>query len=245
MSHGSRLIPAVLALSALLGAAPAVAQASDPAGHSTLHVTGHGKVFVRPDRAAVTISVRQTASGASAARNHANKRTAAIIRGIVSLGIPRADVQTSGVGLQRTTVRAGRHRRRIVYVATNDLAVQTRRLDLLSGALDVAVRDGADSFSGIDYSFSDPAAGLIAADRAALLDARRRAGAAAAQLGDQIVGVQSVDLDPSGAGSGSGTGSAPPAASAPSKGGQVPTPIEPGTQEVDADVDVVYVLGSQ
>ncbi|MGI8413637.1 MAG: hypothetical protein ACR2LV_09200 [Solirubrobacteraceae bacterium] len=27
---------------------------------------------------------------------------------------------------------------------------------LLAGALDVAVRDGADSASGIDYSFSDP-----------------------------------------------------------------------------------------
>ncbi len=39
--------------------------------------------------------------------------------------------------------------------------------------------------------------------------------------------------------------SAPPVpAPAPGKG-TVPTPIEPGTQEVDANVDVVYVLASQ
>ncbi len=129
-----------------------------------------------------------------------------------------------------------------MYIAANDLTVQTNRLDRLSGALDVAVRDGADSFSGINYSFSDPSAGLIAADRAALIDARRRADAAAAQLGDRIGGVQSVALDPSG----SSPGAAGSPVSAPGPGrGTVPTPIQPGTQEVDADVDVVYLLASQ
>lgn len=237
-----RVIAAVLALSACVGAAPALAQPSGPSGQSTLHVTGHGRVFVAPDLATVTISVRQTAPRALLARNRANRRSAAIIHGIVGLGLPSSDIQTSGVGLQRATVHARGHRRRIVYIATNDLTVQTKRLDVLSRALDVAVRDGADSFSGINYSFSDPSAGLVAADHAALVDARRRAAATAAQLGDRIVGVQSVDLDPSGSNqAASGTGGA---VSAPSKG-QVPTPIEPGTQEVDAAVDVVYLLAGQ
>lgn len=231
----------MLALTATFGAAaPALAQSGGASGQPTLHVTGHAAVFVRPDLATVSIHVRQAAGTALAARNRANARTGAILRGIVGLGIPRAGIQTSGVGLQRT--HAGRrHHRRVVYIATNDLTVTTKRLHLLSRALGVAVRDGADSFSGIDYRFSDPAAGLIAADDAALAEARRRADAATAKLGERVVGVQSVDLDPSGSSSGNGGSSAPVSAR---RKGQVPTPIEPGTEEVDADVDVVYLLGS-
>ncbi len=117
-----------------------------------------------------------------------------------------------------------------------------RRISLLSPLFDVASRAGADSYSGPNFDFSYPSAGLVQASDAALADARRRADAAAAQLGMWVVGVQSVDLDPSSSSPQSSAG-APGSGSAPAAR-KLTTPTLPGRQEVDADVDVVYLLGT-
>ncbi len=78
-------------------------------------------------------------------------------------------------------------------------------------------------------------------------DARRRADSAAAAAGVRVTGVQSIDLDPS------SPSSTSPAAGAPSTGvtapkpgvghAPIPTPVNPGKQEVDATVDVVVLVG--
>lgn len=100
-----------------------------------------------------------------------------------------------------------------------------------------ATASGASSVSGPSFSFSDPSAGRIAATRAALADARRRADDAAAAIGYTVTGVQSVQLDPQ---------SVPVFAGAPtsagSSGAGVPTTVHPGTQEVDAQVQVVFTI---
>ncbi len=208
-------------------------------GTTTLHVVGHGRVFVQPDLATISIVVSRPGATRQLAEGRVNRVTAGIIGGLVRIGIDRASIQTSNIMLGTSTVRVGRHGHRTVYNAEIDLTVTTKRISLLASLFDVATRGGADSFSGPNFGFSDPSAGLLDATAAALSDARRRADAAAAQLGLKVVGVQSVDLDP-------GSGSTPaPAQGAPGSGtAKSSTPVLPGRLEVDANVDVVYELGT-
>jgi uncharacterized protein len=215
------------------GTTPAAAAA----GSTTLHVVGHGRTFVTPDLATVTITVDRTTASRELARGRTNGATAQIISGLLRIGIARIDIQTSSITLTASSVSTGRHPHRTVYTAEIDLTVTTNRISLLSALFNVASRGGASGFSGPNFGFSDPSAGLIDATAAALKDARRRADAAAAAIGMQVIGVQSIDLDP---------GSTPvPAAGAPSAPTSTgsKTPVLPGRLEVDVSVDVVYLIG--
>ena len=111
------------------------------------------------------------------------------------------------------------------------------KIKLLGRVIDRATTAGASGIDGPTFSFGDPSAGKTRATRAAIADARRRADDAAAAIGYRVTGVQSVQLDPGGGGSGNaGGGASSPAA------GSAPTTIHPGTEEVDAQVQVVYTI---
>lgn len=224
-----------LATAGLLGSAvPAQAQDTSPP-ESTLSVRGEGSVRVRPDVATVFVSIRRIAVSAPAARNDANARTRRFLTALSKLGIPARDVQTSQVELSRTTIRP-LHKggpRRVRYVASNDVTVRTTRFELISPVFDAATRAGA-TFTGPSFGFQDPSAGRLAATRAALADARRRADDAAAAIGYHVVAVRSVSLDAS--------NSVVQGDAAPAPAGGKATPIRPGTEEVSATADVVYVI---
>lgn len=162
----------------------------------TIHVVGHGRVFVTPDVATVTVTVNRSANLSRTARTRVNRVIGRIVGGLVRIGVDRPSIQTSTITLNSSTTGRG-HQRHRTFDAEVDLTVTIRRISLLSPLFDVASRAGADSYSGPNFDFSDPSAGLVQASDAALADARRRADAAAAQLGMRVVGVQSVDLDPS------------------------------------------------
>jgi uncharacterized protein YggE len=199
-------------------------------------------VFVKPDLANVTIDVDRQARTRVLARRHTDAVVNHIVADLVSLGIPRPGIQTSNEMLSTSTVRLRHHRHRTVYDVEIDLTVTTSQISLLAALFTDAARDGADSFQGPSFGFSDPSQGLAQADAAALTDARTRAQAAASALGETIVGVQSIDLDPE------TTPQPLPTASAPVAGGggrkhPIGAPVLPGRQEVDATVDVVFLLG--
>jgi uncharacterized protein YggE len=228
---------------AVLAGPAATAGADTPP--ATLRAVGDGVAFVTPDAATVTISVARTGPSAGAARALENARLQAIIAGLRGTGLGAGDIQSSQIGLERRLqAAAGRGRpRRVRWVASGTLTVDTRRVDLLSRIFAAAARAGADSFDGPNYRLSDPAAGKLAAEAAAVRDARRRADGAAAAAGLRVIGVQSIDLDP-----GSGpilAQNAPVAAARPTAPGPtpIPTPSLAGREEVDATVDVVFLLG--
>jgi uncharacterized protein YggE len=105
--------------------------------------------------------------------------------------------------------------------------------------IDAATHAGASTINGPDFSFANPSAGQIAAEKAAITDARSQANAAAAQLGDTVTGVQSISLNPqSGVVAPVAAQGAPTATGAPS----TPKTVHPGAQEVDATVAVVFTI---
>jgi len=234
MSRSLAVLFAVLAL-------PPAALA-ETAPEQTLSVLGRGVARVVPDVADLSIGVTAVRPTAIDARNSVNARTGRIIAATLSLDIPRTAVQTSETALQRQVRR--QHGRRVVrYFASSRLAIHVAVLAVVSPVLEAATRLGASSFDGPFFGFSDPSAGRRIAERAALADARSRADAAAAESGLRVVGIRSIDLDPSSSGP-TFAASAPASATAPSGSKARPTPVLPGVEEVTAEVAVVYVLGS-
>ena len=224
-----RLIFAALAAMLLL-AAPAAAQTTDTT--PTIAVDGNGTATLVPDIADFQAGVLRHAPTSAAARRAANARIAAILKAVKAHGVADADIQTSGLSLER-----GRVHHRVRYTATQTLTIRSHDVKHLGALLDAAANAGADSVEAPDFGFADPSQGLQLAERAALADARKRADAAAAQTGLTITGVRSVDLDPQSSefepqSSGASGGSSDKAAR--------PTRIEPGTQEFSATVRVVY-----
>jgi uncharacterized protein YggE len=239
-------IATTIALAAVL-AAPAGASAMSAAtgaSTGTLHVVGHGRTFVRPDMANVGITVFQEKATRELARGRADLVARRIVAGLQGLGISRPDIQTSSISLSSNLV-GPRHHKRTVWDAQIDLTINTSQINLLSGLFALASRDGAYSFQGPNFGFSDPSAGLPEATTAAINDARSRADTAAAALGEQVIGVQSVDLDPNvGVLQPPQALSSPGASAGPGKP-VVATPVLPGLQEVDASVDIVYLIATQ
>jgi hypothetical protein len=108
---------------------------------------------------------------------------------------------------------------------------------IVGRVIDAATHAGATMINGPDYSFANPSAGEIAAQKAAITDARSQADAAATQLGDAVTGVQSINLNPQ-SGVVAPVAAPPNATAAPS----TPTTVHPGAQEVDATVAVVFTI---
>jgi uncharacterized protein YggE len=221
----------------------APAALADAAAPTTLHVEGSGSVMVTPDQASLSVTVSRTAVRSAPALSATNARIHAIANAVRGLGVPASGIQTEEVNVFRHTLLVGpRHHKHKIkrYTAVESLSV-TSTTSLVGKVIDAATAGGATSVDGPDFSFSDPTAGEIAAENAALTDARRQADAAAKTLGYTVTGVQSVDLAP-----GSGTftpgGSSGSAAPAPGHKVSPPTTVHPGADEVDATVDVVFSI---
>jgi uncharacterized protein YggE len=236
-----RIAPFLLVLSLL---APASATAADPTP-ATLTVVGEGTARLTPDLAVVVVDFSRRRKDAVAARNSVNKRTQRLIDSATALGVERKDVQTSATTLSRTVLRA-LHKggaQRIRYTARSEVSVRVVDVDVTGRLLNAATAAGASSIDGPNFAFSDPTAGRAAAEQAAVQNARRRADAAAAIVGQKVIGVQSLDLNPNTAEPTSPSASND-AAGAPVKAtpAPAPTPVSAGTEEFSATVTAVFLI---
>ncbi len=239
----ARIAAAVAAISLLL-APVALADAATPA---TLSVEGTAAVYVTPDLASLSLSVERSAATSAAALSALDRRVDAIVGAVRALGVPAGGFTTNSVSDTAGSVLEGprNHRHRVrIYRATESLSI-TSSSAIVGSVIDAATRAGAQDINGPDFSFSNPSAGMTAATTAAVADALHRAQSAAAVLGYTVTGVQSVDLNPSSGIVSSGSSSAPVVAPPKSVGTKptTSTSSQPGTQEVEANVTVVFTIG--
>ena len=229
---------AVVALVSLSVAPAALADSSSP---GTLTVAGQGSVMVVPDVASLSVSVTRSAATSAPALSAANRRVDAIVHAARGVGVPASGIQTESINTTCARIRVGpKGDKRLIRrcTASESLSI-TSTAAIVGRVVDAATRAGATTINGPDFSFADPSAGEIAAEKAAITDARRQADAAAAQLGDTVTGVQSISLNPqSGVVAPVAAPGAPSATAAPS----TPTTVHPGAQEVDATVAVVFTI---
>lgn len=232
-----RYMWAVAAVTSLVVVCSAPAAGADTTP-GTLSVEGSGSVFVAPDVADVSVTVSRTAASSRRALSAANRAADAVSGAIRAAGVPANGIQTEDVNVSSGTVRIGATKHRVRrWTGSESLSIHVTNIKLVGPVIDGATRAGASTVDGPTFSFSDPSAGKLAATRAAIADARRRADDAATALGDQVTGVQSVQLDPQ-------SQVVVPVAGAPSAGAgpSTPTTVHPGVQEVDAQVEIVFTI---
>jgi uncharacterized protein YggE len=210
---------------------------------ATLTVLGQGKTFVTPDVAQLNVNVSRREPTEKLALSDANAQTDQIVAAIKALGVPASGIQTQAVNVSPSGHRVGPkgHKHFVKsYTAQESLSVTTTTA-LVGQVIDAATHNGATSVNGPNFSFSNPSAGVTEATKAAITDAQTRADAAAAQLGYVVTGVESIDLDPQ-SGVSTPTASAGAPAAPTSTKSTTPTTVSPGTQEVDAQVLIVYTI---
>jgi uncharacterized protein len=222
-----------------LGFAPAaLAATSTP---QTLTVEGQGSVMITPDQASLSVSVTRSAPTSAPALSAANRTVDAIVHAVRSVGVPASAIQTGSIDTNCARIRVGPkgHKHRIQRCTASESLSITSTAAIVGRVVDAATHAGASSIDGPNFSFANPSAGEIAAEHAAITDARSQATAAVDQLGYTITGVQSISLNPqSGGVAASGSASSPGRKAAPS----TPTTVHPGAQEVDATVAVVFTI---
>jgi uncharacterized protein YggE len=220
------LAAAVLALAAFAGIGRPEAARGEIATPDTVTTLGHGVITIAPDEATVTAGVHTQAASAKAALDENAALMNAVVAALKAAG--GQNLQTQQVSLYPQTSPQGEV---TAYVADNSVSAKTKIAG--AGALvDAAVAAGANSVNGPSLSVSDRDARYRDALGKAVADARLKAEALAKAGGFGVGPVSSVTEQ--------GGGSPTPVFQAAGAAAKDSTPIEPGTQDVAADVTVTF-----
>jgi uncharacterized protein YggE len=242
MSQSTRTAGA-LALGALIVAVAALAIRPGPAvgapttdGEPALHtitVTGTGSVTRVPDVARVSVGVGVTKSTVKAARDAAGKSMNAIIDAIKALGIDEKDIKTVGIDLSPQYSNSSTPKI-VGYRMSEQLQVTVRDLDKAGDVVDTATAKGATEVNGLWFEVGEPAAAQDEARAAAIGQARtsaqKMAAAAGVSLGEVVSVSESMASVPGPYYAGAAALDA------------ARTPVQPGTQDVQATVTVVFAI---
>jgi uncharacterized protein YggE len=223
---------AIAAYQAVHDTSPAPAASSPRASgmlQPFMRFTGSGTTTMRPDQGTVSFSTHGTGTTLLEAQNQASQAMHSLIAKLNADGVPGIEMQTNGVqGYQRHGPSGG-------YAADQSLTVTVHDVSKIGKLLADGAATGAQSSSGVDFSTSDQRRSYNNALSAAIGDARSKADAAAAAAGLHVSGVVSVDE----------TEVSQPyygmrAADQAMAPGPVSVPIKRGTQQMSAQVTVVF-----
>ncbi|MGH9074681.1 MAG: SIMPL domain-containing protein [Acidimicrobiales bacterium] len=210
-------------------------------GAATITAEGTGTAQGTPDLLTMVLGVETQQPTASAALGRDNTEAQGLIATLEQGGVAAKDIQTSNLSID--PVYSGKSPPRITgYQVTDEVTVQVHELSSAGSLIDAAASKlGNDvRFDGLSFSITDDSGPAAAAHTSAVHAAAARAKAMAAAAGVQLGLLCSI----------SDVGSQQPqpqyfgAVAQPSgsvAAGNVP--LQPGTQQVTADVTVAYRVG--
>lgn len=224
------LVAGALALTGIGGAEFATGSSSATSTARAITVTGSGAAVAVPNRVSFSFGVTtqgKTASGTLSANNAEMSR---VIAAIKKAGVAAKDVQTSSVSL---SPRYSQNGEEIVgYTASNTVSATIRGVSKAGAVIDAAVEAGANQVYGPSFTRSDEAALYRRALQAAVVDARAKAQTLAAAGKVRLGPVRSIVEQSSG----------PVPIAEKAVGVAESTPVEPGTQRIQATVTVEFGL---
>ena len=202
----------------------------------TIQVTGTGTVSAAPDQALLSLAVETRAATATAATTENAAIMGKVFNALTSLGISNDSIQTTSYSLTplySNPVNQSITPSIIGYDAVNTIQVTMTDLKSVGKVLDQAIAAGANQVQGITFTLSNGAQATIEkqALQQALQDADNQAKATATALGVTIVGPISVSP---------GYVFQPVSYNRLAAASEAPTPIQPGTLQVTATVQVTY-----
>lgn len=224
------VVVVLAAIAALSGVGrPEAANGSAPNARSVT-VSGSGDVEAVPDRAGLSVGVSSDASTAGAALAANAAKAARVLEALRSAGVAKQDLQTQDVTVSPRWDDEGD---RNGFTAHSSVEVKVRRLAQAGELLDAAVAAGATETSGPSFDRSDRAELYRAALKAAFADARAKAATLAGEAGASLGRVLRIEE------------SSQPEQPLPMydrMAAEAKTPVEPGSEQVDATVRVTFSL---
>jgi uncharacterized protein YggE len=220
---------------------PVLAQTPDArvAAAGRLHAVGRAVVEVAPDLASVSVGVNTRAATPTEAldRNSAAARRA--IELVRSLGVGQPDIATGSVTLSEAFRTTGQGQVPDGFQASNTVTIRVRDLGRLGEIMRRVVEQGANRVGGVTFGLSDQAKFADQARAAAVEDALRKARGLASAAGVKLGPIEQISFPPRTEFRSYGDG----AADMPSRQRVLATvPIEVGTVEVSAEVDMTWAL---
>ena len=199
--------------------------------NGTMHVSGEGRVKVRPDRASVRLAVITEAKTAQEAVEANAALANAVIAAITGLGVPESALATQGLSVGPVYSYDEERRVSVVvgYQASDAIAADVA-IALAGKVYDAGIGAGANQSSGLSFHISDERAYRKAALEAAVAAAQADAEAVAAALGVRLRGPEEIQVDGGGA----------PIIRSGEALAKSATPVLPGELTVSARVTVRY-----
>ncbi len=237
--HGAASLPSIRA--GVGAAAHARSTDSSTPSPATVTVVGSATVTGAPDTLTLSMGVSVRAASATAALDTSSTELDALQKVFISSGVAPKDLQTSFLDLQPNYSSNGRV---TGYEADDQLTITLHPIAKAGLVIDAAAHAVGNDvrINGISFSIADTTPLLARARTAAVhqaaTDAAQLAAAAGTTLGP-IVSVTDETSQPTGPSGASGTlayASAAPAST--------PVPVRSGIEQVTAQVQVVYQLGS-
>jgi uncharacterized protein YggE len=214
-------------------AAASVSAAQEPAREIT--VTGQGAATAQPDMARASIGVQVIAPTVAQATQENETQMAEVIAKLKGLGVAAKDIQTTNYSIfPQRNFQNGNSGEITGYQVSDTVQVTIRDLSTVGTVLDQVTQAGANNVFGVTFGASDQTTLQSEAIDKAVADARTRAEELAKASGVQLGDVVSI----------SQAASATPIqfaqATTQTAGGSVP--IQPGTVEVNAQVQISYAI---
>ena len=230
-----RLTPLLLLL--LLASAPVQAYADQEPPKRTITITGKGTVKAAPDMVTVSAGVESQATTAKDALAKNSAAMTNVIEVLKKEGIAPEDIQTTtfSVSPRYEDRDDGRYTRIVGYTVSNTVYVKMHDVGKLGAVLDALVTAGSNSIGGISFGIDKPEERENEARKLAMQDAIAKAKLYAEAAGAELGPVQSISEQ---------GGYVPyfPAAPRMEAAAAKAVPIEPGTQDVDIQVQVTWEL---
>jgi hypothetical protein len=199
----------------------------------TITVSATGSVTLVPDVARVNVGVTVTKPTVKEARDAASTAMTSIIASVKALGIDDKDLKTVSIDLsaQYSTDLTPKI---IGYRMSQQLQITVRDLAKAGDVVDTATANGATDVNGLWFEVGDPAGATDQARAAAIGKARTSAQAMASAAGVLLGAVVSIT---------EGSIYYPgPVYYGPAAARDEATPVQAGTQDVQATVTMVFEI---
>lgn len=215
-------------------AKPAPTTGADGTAPRQVTVVGEGRTEGTPDIATINASIVSTSSDSAAASEQTNTKMTQVIDTLKTQGIDAKDIKTSDLSVQ---AQYGDNPSTITgYTATNTITITFREIDDLGPATNTiqTIGGNATRIDSPSFSFSD--------DSQLIKDARARAFNDAKDRASQYAGLAELTLGQVISITEAGASVPPPSPVQRFDTVAAAPPVEPGQQQVDFSVTVVWEL---
>ena len=213
-------------------------------GQRVITVIGEGKEIVIPNIAEISIGIIAEGENLKTIQEESNKKMNKIIEFVKSEGIDQKDIKTKNYSIYPKYDYNVSPYRIIGYSLNQNLIVKVRDLSKIDDILKNVVKYGANNISGLNFTVDDLEVYLEKAKEKAILDAKEKAEKIAKTAGLKLGRIISISdpLEPK-------MGLTPWYSEAGRGGGDIVgssieiTPkIEPGSQEIKAQVSIIFEI---